>query len=199
MRNLAKIFAIKDWDISIYSSYNGRYTDSICIVINDTKNKEELFKIEKFLEAVCWDDERYEWCYDSDVVVDYDNNIAYTTPTYGEYDYIVGNGEILGRASFEDKTLSFEDIKDMFVNNPEMALPSWIELPDEWEEQSCDFASGWYGRRGNPQEIYKNLKDRGHEELVFQIKNANNPLEIGFCVWTKKKEEENLPMYPEYN
>lgn len=173
--------------IEYYEDYTGQATDSVIFLVESYgMPDEEWEKMTKFLEAVVsYDSMRFNWTYRDQAVTDYDDNCAYVDPVYGEVDYIHGDGEITGRRQFENGDLTFDDVSDMYVNNSTKALPSWLEPTDGWEERSCDFADGWYGRNDDPEQILKQLEDKDLD-VVFQISYVQ-PFETGFCVWTKER------------
>jgi len=168
--------------MGIYDDYNGASTDSRVIVISGygLGDREKAFF--RWIDKICYEHDEYEWTYDDQTTIDYDDGTAYAD-TYGERDYIIDECEIMGRRRFESGDLSFDDIAEDFINNPEKALPSWLDPSDGWEQKSCDFEDGWYGRNDSPDEILKQIADNG-VSVVFQI-DFVQPFATGFCVWTK--------------
>ncbi len=180
--NPYKTIEHKDWDnISWYDDYNGRCTDSILFVV-DCPTEEQ----EKFLEAInIAQPDLYNWNYSHDVGIDYEDNCAYAMG-YGEQDYILTDCEVIGKRMFDNKDVSFIDIEEEFINNPNKAISSWLDLPDEWEERSCNFNNGLHkGRQDQPKEILKRLADKF--DVVFKI-NSIDMFNTNFCVFTREKE-----------
>lgn len=189
IRRLHKALEFKDWEenvLGVHNYYNGQYSDSqIMLVTNyglSGKNEENFFK---FLNAVCYEEDTLEWAFHDKHDVDHEDNCAYAQD-YGECDTIQYEGEHTGRRRFEEEgDLTFDDVSEMFVNNTEKALPSWLDPTDGWEERSCDFANGWYHRNDEPKEIAEKLWDKDLD-VIFQISYVQ-PFETGFCVWTKER------------
>ena len=167
----------------IYDEYNGATTDARIIILSyyGLDKREGLFT--RFIERVCrmYD---YEWQYDDSVYVDYDDDCAYDIG-YGEADILFEECEYIGRRQFEKGDKTFDDVAGSYVNNPDKALPSWLEPTDGWEERSCDFASGWYGRNDSPTEIAEKLYEKDLD-VIFQIGSVSM-FEVQFCVWTKEQ------------
>jgi len=140
------------------------------------------------LEAYC-ETNNYEWDYSDSIVQDYDMGIAYRADSFGNYPDVIMLNEPLGRAGFDDKTHSWEDIAEAFVNKPTMALPEWFPVEqltdDGFVLQSCDFAAGWHGKADNPKTILDNTNE--NEDIVFQLSYVEM-FEIGFCVWKRVNE-----------
>ena len=180
---ISKTLEKKGWldSVTLYKDMEG---DAVYVV--DTYG-DTIEKIEKFLDAC-----EVEWAFADSGVVDHDDGIFYYNPTIGEYDWIMGEGEILGKARFDNDELGWEDIKDDFVNVATKALPSWFKALDDfgWTERSCDFANGWYGRNDQPEEIMKKLEAQGLD-VVFQLANVSM-FETTFCVWTRDMDVEDI-------
>ena len=184
MINPMKTIYHKDWDeIQEYDYYNGTCTDSKILIVDEHTDKQE-----KFLEAIakaCHNE--YSWDYADSVIIDYEDNCAYSDG-YGESDVLYTNEEYIGRRRFDNKEVSFEDIEDEFINTTTKAIPSWLELPEEWVEESCDFQSGWYDRHDDPETILSRLpKDL---DAVFKIRSIN-PFAVDFCVFTRETGKGN--------
>ena len=164
----------------VYDDYNGSATDSKIILIDGQKDIE---KVEAYLEAYCYTNDM-EWGYYESARIDYEDNCAYTIG-YDESDVITLECEHAGRRQFENGKMDFDDVAEVFVNNPTRALPSWLNPTDGWEKQSCDFESGWYGRNDDPEQILENSGD--DFDVIFQIDYVN-PFATGFCVWVKERD-----------
>ncbi len=191
MRRFYEALEYKGWSENvdgIYDDYNGEATDSQVVIVQTwgLKDAEEA-KFFKFIDAVC-EANNWEWNYQDQTTIDYDDNCAYADG-YGEQDYIMNDCEIMGKRRFDNKELSFDDLIDDFYDNPERAIPSWVEVPEGlgWEQQSCDFENGWYGRNDNPEEILKKLSAQNFN-VIFQLDYVN-PFATGFCVWVRKIED----------
>ena len=174
---------IDDAVTGIYDDYDGRYEDSRVIVVEGYGLRRNEKAVLRWLEMICYENDEYEWTFADQVTIDFEDGCAYAD-SYGEADVILGDCEILGRRQFENGDLSFDDVVDIFVNNSERALPSWLDPTDGWEQQSCDFESGWYGREDDPQTILEKLGD--DLDVLFQI-DFVQPFATGFCVWTKER------------
>lgn len=173
-------------NISWYEDYNGQTTDSVIFLVESYGlTNEDWEKMTKFLETIeAYDGVNYAWNYRDSVDIDYEDNCAYVQD-YGESDVMYVNEEYIGRRQFEKEECTFDDVSDAFVNNPERALPSWLDPTDGWEERSCDFANGWYHRHDEPKEIAEKLWGKDLD-VIFQISSIS-PFEVQFCVWTKER------------
>jgi len=165
----------------IYESYNSG--KDVLVAYPQGEFREEQ---ERFIERYCEEND-LEWVHSVDVIVDYDCGVVYDYEDIIEY-----NGEILGRKSFEDEMLSFEDIKEKYINAKDQILPKWFK--SEWIEEagfskgSCEFNSGMYEHNDNhdPEEIIKWFNEDG-KDIVFQV-DYINPFEIEWCVWHREQE-----------
>ena len=179
--------------ISWYDYWGGQAMDSIIFVVDTyDMEDEESYKLTKFLEAVeSYDGVRYSWNYSDQVEVDRNDNCAYVDPVYGEYDYITVGCESVGRRVIENEEVIWEDIEEVFVDEHARALPSWYPYAQlfgaGYEDVSCEFENGLYGRTDKPEEIARNMYDRGYTHVVFQIKSVGQ-FAVNFCIWGKKDD-----------
>jgi len=165
----------KEWDISEYAYYGGNK-----ILLVDSPTNEQ----EKFLEAIiAARPEVYSWDYSDSAYIDIEDDCAYSINDYGESEFILTDSEVLGKRRFDSGELTFDDIAEEYIDNPEKAIPSWLNLPKEWEEQTCELQYGWYGRNDDPSTILANAPD--DLSIVFKIRGIN-PFAVDYCVYTKQ-------------
>ena len=163
------------------------YDSNYRIIINLGNTNDDFVEL---LDTYCQEN-NLEWNYSDSVIEDCYMDIAYTADVYGNFtDIIFIDGEVLGRAGFEDGTYTWEDISDYFIDAPTIALPEWFPT-EQLEEQgfelrSCEFAAGWYDRHDDPSEIATKAAEQ-NKHVVFQI-SYSTPFELGFCLWTKDKD-----------
>lgn len=70
-------------------------------------------------------------------------------------------------------------------NNPRNAVHiSGISPADHgYTEIECGFESGWFpGQNDDPKKIYKDLKSRGFDRILFEISDCGQ-FDVSFCVW----------------
>ena len=101
--------------------------------------------------------------------------------------------EVIGRRLIEKKDVDFEDLlNDHFINDCKMAIPSWFPIDEitnlGFEQQSCDFESGWYHRNDDPKAIMEKAHKQRYD-TIFQISYAHT-FAVGFCLWTRTKQED---------
>ena len=180
------------WDewISWYEDYNGTASDSVIFLVEsyDMPN-EEWEKMIKFLETICnYDNIKYSWDYRDSSYVDHEDNCAYNIG-YDESNVIFLDCKIIGRRQIENKEVTWDDLKERYINEPTKALPSWFPISDleeeGFEERSCDFQNGMYGRVDRPKDIMEKLHNLKYKNIVFQIASINM-FATDFCVWVKK-------------
>lgn len=177
-----------DWQdyIQWFDYYNCNINNGVIFVIDYYAPREILEKIEKFMEAIERNSDIYFYQSWDNIIVDHEDNCAYDVPYYDSGDYIMLDSEIIGKRRIEEGIIEFEDFQDEFINNPDRALPSWVKIPEGWEECSCDYASGWYHRNDDPKEILEKANEKGYD-VIFKI-NYSHMFETGFCVYYKEKE-----------
>ena len=178
---------------SIYEQYND---EQKIIVYNGYHSEEEDVAI---VEAYCEKND-YNLCFDDEVYIDYNMNIAYTDST----DVLSTEDGVVGRKGFEDGDYDLESIENEFVFSKQdvsngktvpstvfRALPTWYnekELIEKgWIKKSCEFNHGLYEHNTNdePSDILEKIIANEEETLViFGIDNYN-PFETEFCVFTK--------------
>ena len=147
--------------------YNGSYPEN---------------KKEKILDAIVKKHDLDFWAFGDSYLIDYDGVCAYSI---NDGDYIMGEGEIMGRESFEDQTVTFEDIEELYIDNFCRAVPAWVELPKNWHKLPIDFASGHYGTVDDPETILKKYRDKFEKhDFIFKIDYAQ-PFEVGFNLCAK--------------
>ena len=190
-------------NITAYDYWGGQATDSVIFLVESGYDMEqgEIDKMTKFLDAVeAYDGVRYSWNWRDQAMIDYDDNCAYIDPTYGERDVIQLECEIVGRRVIENDEVVWEDIEEFFVDDHTRALPSWYPYDQlfgaGFEDVSCEFENGFYGRVDHPEEISKRMYDEGYTAVLFQIKSAN-PFSINFCVWGKKDKPDSKKLMQE--
>jgi len=141
------------------------------------------------LEEYCYKN-NYEWFYEEDTVYDKKDGCYYYNEEVGELNFIDlgfdedGNHkDYLGRRGFENITHKFEDVSDTFIDNECAALPSWIDIPKEWETDNVIYQHGWYGKQDKPEDFIKKHTKQGKVTL-FQV-HAISAFEIQYLVYTK--------------
>jgi len=191
--NPFRTISAKGWEDNIewYDHWDGQATDSVIFLVDSYGLEDgEFDKMTKFLEAVeDYDGVRYSWNYRDQAIVDYDDNCAYIDPTYGELDVITIEGANVGRRVIENEEIVWEDIEEYFLDDCTRALPSWYPYDQlfgaGFEDVSCEFENGWYGREDSPDKIAERMYDEGYTGIVFQIKHIEQ-FAVEFCVWAKK-------------
>jgi hypothetical protein len=181
-------------NIEYHDIYNWGATDAVVFLVSSWgMDNEEFEKMTKFLDAVTgYDSMRYEWNYRDQAAIDVEDNCAYIDPVYGEVDYITGDeGQIIGRRVIENEEVIWEDIEHLFLDDHTRALPSWYPYDQlfgaGYEDVSCEFEHGMYGRADKPEEIARNMYDRGYTHAVFQLKSVDQ-FAVKFCIWGKKDD-----------
>lgn len=161
--------------------YDGAYTDSYAYVVDNYDISEDLWSdLELLLDKCELEIDEFNWFPEDQVMIDYYKNVAYIRNDYGEDNFIIGDGEIIGRKTIEemeqDELLQF--VEDMgYINTSHRALPSWFPEIESFIEQSCEFANGWYGRNDQPEQILA----KAQSDIIFKIDYVNM-FETGFCV-----------------
>lgn len=183
------IQAKQDWQeyISWYDYYDCNVSDGIIFLIDYYAPNEILEKIEKFFEKIERNSDQFfvnSW---DDIRVDFEDNCAYDLHYYGSPNFISTEDEIIGKRRIDREEITFEDLEEEFMNNPEKAFPSWYNIPESWEECSCDYASGWYGNNDDPAEILEKANEKGYD-VLFKIKSSHM-FETGFCIYYKERKE----------
>ena len=178
----------KDWQdyIQYFDYYDCNVSDGIIFLIDYYAPKEILEKIEKFFDKIERNSDQYfvnSW---ENVRVDYEDNCAYDLSYYGSPNFISTDDEIIGKRRIDKEWITFEDLEEDFINNSDRAFPNWYNLPESWQECSCDYASGWYGRNDRPEEILEKMNEKGYD-VVFKI-SYQHMFECGYCVYFKEKE-----------
>ena len=203
MRSLEKKGFIDDGSIDLYTNMNGDPVLVICPPYYRKENKREYNSFMKYCDAldglVLTDEDNavITYMYSDETYIDYEDYAYYGarcySENYGEQDVIFLDCDIVGRARIENDEVDFEDLVDYFIDEDSRALPTWFPTDElealGFEQKSCDFANGWYGRVDNPSKIIDSIKEKyPNAEVVFQIDYAHM-FEVGFCVWVKANED----------
>ena len=161
---------------------SGKYKGQDFIVIDSSADDDVIAAIEDYCK-------KHNCLYgfsDEYVKDDYDNISIYR---WGEDCFRDDEGYIFGINSIQNGDIDFNDVLELFKNNPKKALPYWINK-DKLEQEgfkklSCGFNIGYYeyNNQDDPNEIYNNLKNK-YNEIIFQI-SSSSPFEIYFCVYVK--------------
>ena len=85
---------------------------------------------------------------------------------------------------------TFDDIAETAINNPEYAVPTFIDLEDEgFTQLNGHFESGWFeGQNDNPKELIKSSLTDGYDEIAFSI-NSVGQFDVRFNMFGRKYED----------
>lgn len=161
------------WD-KMYNSDNGVY---IVDEIDD--------EVEEYL-----DQNGLEWQYADEIAIDEQDNMVYCMSHYGEQNYVRIGYEVIGRARIESEDFDHEEFLRNFINNHEMALPSWYKskwLVRNFEKQSCEFQESYHGDSTDPESVMANTIG----DALFQIESVDQ-FQIQYCIWVRETNTEEI-------